>query len=99
MPYITGQYMPTLGVLAGALFIRAFAIWLMTQCVDTSKSPDKSNKNEVETQVGGNNLNLSNIVLTYLITHLIGYAVMRSPQIISEIGSQIHRCIIVGLML
>lgn len=102
----SGQYMPPLGVLTGALFIRAFAIWL-TQKVDTSKTKDDAKESDgdaddseeksdtnldpVEEINPSKKLNILNIGIIYLTSHLIGYMLMCSPQIISEIGNYNNR--------
>lgn len=94
--------MPPLGVLTGAIFIRAFAIWL-TQKVDMAKNKeekenedtdDSDEKSEANEQIKpAKKLNILNIGIIYLASHLIGYMLMCSPQFMSEIGNFISNVI------
>ena len=134
--YISGQYMPSLCLLCGAMLIRALSLWVTLQKesdehTEKEKEEDKQeeeiiekeelkekevSKEKVESnekvesiekeglkekeklkdstvlkkknEVNDSELSLSvvNIGGNYLIVHLLGYAVMNSPLIFSQIG-------------
>lgn len=80
--------MPPLGILTGALFVRAFAVWLTTKVHNAKMKFTGADDYDADPTSPPQKLNLLHIGIIYLVTHLIGYAVQCSPQIISEIGNQ-----------
>ncbi|XP_077283815.1 glycosylphosphatidylinositol anchor attachment 1 [Arctopsyche grandis] len=81
-----GQYMPPLGILTGALFIKAFAVWLTTRVHNAKMKFIGADDFDTDENAPPRRSNLLHIGIIYLVTHLIGYGVQCSPQIISEIG-------------
>lgn len=128
--FFVGQYMPPLGLLVAALFIRAFALWLASQKQENVKtcdnkeskdcseadatatnqeisdidedSVDESGDKVVEKECCDgldcenhdadstpNHLNLMNLLISFLVIHTFGYAVMSSPPFLSVLGKHI----------
>ncbi|XP_053596120.1 glycosylphosphatidylinositol anchor attachment 1 protein [Microplitis demolitor] len=88
-----GLYMPSLVLIVGSLFIKAFSMWLKLQDipVNTDNSWSKTSKvsqcidNE---EKSAEDFQVGNIASEILWCHLFGVAVMSSPKLVTSLGMQ-----------
>lgn len=86
-----------MGILSGALFIKAFSLWLniqqsdeATKKKDDSKSEKKTetSKDEIKQKSDQFKVRLCEISLMFIAFHVIGYVLMCCPQMLSDIGKK-----------
>lgn len=89
-----GMYMPPLGLICGALIIKAFALWLKMQ-EDPSKilPAEKEAAAEVTNQPSrrqekgsSNSFSLVPVGMTVLSTHVLGIVLLYCPHVLSSLG-------------
>ncbi|GFG36725.1 hypothetical protein Cfor_00879 [Coptotermes formosanus] len=80
-----GMYMPPLGLLCGALIIKAFALWLKMQEDPTKILPAEK---EAAAEGSSNHFSLVPVGMTVLSTHVLGIVLLSSPQVLSSLGAE-----------
>ncbi|KAJ8925394.1 hypothetical protein NQ315_009226 [Exocentrus adspersus] len=78
-----GLYMPSVCLIAGALFIKSCAKWFKFQQDSSQETPDESQASD------GKDIEpvkVDKIIIVFLFTHFLGVVLMNSPQYIIEIS-------------
>ncbi|XP_034933569.1 glycosylphosphatidylinositol anchor attachment 1 protein [Chelonus insularis] len=85
-----GLYMPSLVLIVGSLFIKAFSIWVKMQ--DSTSKVDPTTKEATlksdESEEKSSEIQVGNIASDFLWSHIFGVAVMSSPPLLTSLGAQ-----------
>ncbi|CAD6209732.1 GSCOCG00010820001-RA-CDS [Cotesia congregata] len=86
-----GLYMPSLVLIVGSLFIKAFSMWLKLQDLPTNSEKDKTSKAKSTNnqEKPAEDFQVGNLASELLWCHLFGVAVMSSPKLITSLGLQL----------
>lgn len=83
--------MPSLVLIVGSLFIKAFSMWLKLQDLPVNSEKDKSSKAKSTNnqEKSTEDFQVGNLASELLWCHLFGVAVMSSPKLITSLGLQL----------
>lgn len=85
-----GLYIPSVCLIAGALFLKACGKWfrLYKYLINLSEMSAEDKRNLELTENANENIKIISICGIFLFTHTIGILLMNSPKLITTVGSQ-----------